>query len=245
MTTIKAHVQDYFDSNAEIYDVKHGVTLPGQSYNFTRYYEPFLTEAIRPHTTVLELGCGTGLYSRWLADRGCTVVGMDISAQILNQARRRCPEGTFIAGDCEDPAAHLPEPLIDQRFDVILGVNTFCYYPNKPAALANYKQLLRPGGRLVLIEVNGRCPFWRMMTWIDKNEIRAWFGEFRKLNRMTFRAMLDQAGLKTRKITHFAFVPNGVSRETVSLLRPIDVILNRLPLLRSLAMRVAVVAENI
>jgi len=241
----KVKVRDYFDRNAEVYDLKHGVSRPGQRHNFTRYYEPFLNEAIRPGASVLELGCGTGLYSRWLLDRGCTVVGMDISPTMLEQARRRCPEATFVVGDCETPASHLPEPLVSGRFDVILGVNTFCYYPNKDAALAHYRHLLRPGGRIVLIEVNGRCPYWRMMTWINKNEIRAWCGEFRRLDRNSMQAMLQHAELKARTITHFAFIPNGVGRVAVAVLKPLDAVLRRLPILRNLAMRLAVVAENV
>jgi SAM-dependent methyltransferase len=241
----KAKVRDYFDGNADVYDVKHGVTLPGQLHNFARYYQPFLSQAISAGASVLELGCGTGLYSRWLVDHGCTVVGMDISARVLERARRRCPEGTFIVGDCEDPAVYLPEPLSAERFDIILGVNTFCYYPNKSGALACYKHLLRPDGKIVFIEVNGRCPYWRIMTWINKNEIRAWHGEFCRLNTSAFRAMLQQAGLKPCEITHFAFIPNGVGRAAVTLLRPVDALLHRLPMLRNLAMRIAVVAKNV
>lgn len=240
----KVKVRDYFDQNAGVYDVKHGVSLPGQRHNFARYYEPFLRQAIVPGARVLELGCGTGIYSRWLLDQGCTVVGMDIAGKILEKARRRCPEATFVVGDCETPAAYLPEELAADGFDAILGVNTFCYYPNKVEALSRYKELLRPKGKIVLIEVNGRCPYWRMMTWVNKNEIRAWCGEFHRLNMDTMQSMLEVAGLKPRTMTHFAFIPNGVGRAIVGMLRPVDALLHRLPLLRGLAMRVAVVAEN-
>lgn len=245
MMGIKTEARDYFDNTAGVYDVKHGVTSPGQFHNFARHYEPFLGRAIRPGSHVLEIGCGTGWYTRWLMDRGCTVVGMDISPKMLERARARCPGGTFVVGDCEDPMGVLDESIAAGRFDVILGVNTFCYYPNKAAALARYRQLLRPQGQIVLIEVNGRCPYWRMMTWINKNEIRGWCNEFRRLNAHTIKAMLRGAGLKARTVTQFAFIPNGVSRTTVEALKPVDAILGRLPGLRTLAMRLGVVAEAV
>ena len=113
------------------------------------------------------------------------------------------------------------------------------------AALARYKRLLRPNGKIVLIEMNGRCPYWRMMTWVNKNEIRAWYDEFHRLNTNTVQAMLQDAGLKLRQITHFAFIPNGVGQVAVSMLKPLDAVLHQLPIIRNFAMRVAVVAENV
>lgn len=241
---MKTRVLDYFDKTAGVYDVKHGSMDAGQAHNFARYYRPFLSRAIPAGARVLELGCGTGLYSQWLIDRGCSVVGLDLSAKMIEKARQKSPRGTFIVGDCEDPAECLPEATVADGFDVIVGVNTFCYYPNKEQALARYTQLLRPAGKLVLIEPNGRCPFWRAMTWIDKNEIRVWISEFRKINSNALDGMLNRAGLKPSEISHFAFIPNGVGRLAVRLLGPMDAVLNRLPLIRGLAMRVALVAEK-
>ena len=82
-----------------------------------------------------------------------------------------------------------------------------------------------------------------MMTWINKNEIRAWCGEFRKLNTSSIQTMLHDAGLKARTVTQFAFIPNGLGHAAVEMLRPMDAVLGRLPGLRNLAMRLGVVAE--
>lgn len=236
-------IRGYYDRYAAVYDVKHGVALAGQRYNFARYYEPFLRDTVPPGSRVLELGCGTGFYTRWLLDRGCQVVGMDISTKIMALARQRCPEATFHHGDCEDPAAALPADVKLRPFDVILGVNTFSYYPHKAAAFQRYESLLAPGGRIVFIDMNGRCPFYRIMKWMHTNEMNEWYGQVRQSQRRTFRRMVHATRLRLSRLTHFAFIPNGVGPIAVRWLRPFDALLNRLPLVRDLAMRVALVAE--
>jgi ubiquinone/menaquinone biosynthesis C-methylase UbiE len=243
MAAKKDLVRAYYDEFADVYDVKHGVVGAGQSYNFQRYYEPFLTEHVPEAARVLELGCGTGVYTRWLLDRGCTVVAMDISPNILEQARRRCPEGTFYAGDCEDPASALPADLQAGVFDAIVGVNTFSYYPNKGPALANYRALLKPGGRIVLIDMNGRCPFYRIMTWTDKNEMGDWYPQVCQSNSVNLGRLVQEAGYRLRQVTHFAFIPNALGPAAVGMLRPFDAVFRNLPGVRQRAMRLGLVAE--
>ena len=244
MTDTKDRLRDYYDRNASVYEVKHGVTLAGNEHNFARHYEPFLRDAVPEQSHVLEIGCGTGVYTRWLLDRGCSVVGMDISGNILAEARARCPEATLVQGDCEDPAASLPEATVEARFDVILGVNTFSYYPHKAAALARYRRLLRPRGRVVLLDMNGQCPLYRVMSWMDKNEIRASYPEVRQSTADTLSQLANDAGFQVRRVAHFAFLPNAISSSVVRMLRPFDAALSRLPFARRYAMRVGLVAEG-
>lgn len=244
MTEDKDRLRDYYDRNASVYEVKHGVTLAGHQHNFARHYEPFLRHAVPEGSRVLEIGCGTGVYTRWLQDRGCSVVGMDISGSILAMARARCPEATLVQGDCEDPAASLPEGTIGSGFDVILGVNTFSYYPHKAAALQRYRRLLRPRGRVVLLDMNGACPLYRVMSWFDKNEIRASYPEVRQSNVDTLSQLAGAAGFQVRELTHFAFLPNAIGSSALRLLRPFDAALRHLPFARRYAMRVGLVAEG-
>ena len=242
MADKKNRIKAYYDRYADVYDVKHGVALAGQAHNFFRYYEPFLHAAVAPGTRILELGCGNGVYTRWLCDRGCQVVAMDLSPRMVERARQRCPRAIFIEGDCEDPGAHLSGKRRAEGFDAIVGVNTFSYYTNKDTALRRYGQLLRPRGRIVLIDMNGRCPFYRIMTWTGKNEMKHWYGEVRESTRPVLEGLVQRAGLQVKTLTHFAFIPNGVGPPLVALLRPLDALLGRLPLVRDYAMRVGLVA---
>jgi SAM-dependent methyltransferase len=51
---------------------------------------------------VIDLGCGSGIWARTLADSGYTVIGLDISAEMIAIARRRVPEATFQVGSFVD-----------------------------------------------------------------------------------------------------------------------------------------------
>lgn len=55
--------------------------------------------AIRPGDRVLELGCGTGLMTRLLLDRGADVTAVDRAEPMLARARVRAPEATFVTSD--------------------------------------------------------------------------------------------------------------------------------------------------
>lgn len=95
---------------------------------------------------LLDLGCGTGSLSRLALDAGHRVVGVDLTPGMVAQARAKCPEGRFLVGD-----ASLP-PVEEHRFDVLLARHLLWTLPDPHAVLAHWVSLVRPGGRLVLVE---------------------------------------------------------------------------------------------
>jgi SAM-dependent methyltransferase len=66
---------------------------------------------------VLDAGCGHGRDAAWLAARGCRVVGLDIAAAQLANARERAPDAALVRGDLRSL------PLVDRRFDGVLAVS--------------------------------------------------------------------------------------------------------------------------
>lgn len=243
-TDRKSLVRVYYDATAPVYDHKHGVSGAGQAYNFRRYYEPFLHSAIPAGSRVLEIGCGTGAYTQWLVDQGCDVTALDISSEMVEITRRRCPQATVIQGDCESPSEYIGCEETSNPFDVVVGINSFSYYPNKLVALRSFHALLRPGGRFVLIDMNGSCPLYRAMKWIRKNEMPHWFSEIREMRESLMREKLSRTGFFPRRLVYFCFVPNGISRFACALLQPVDRVLSALPGVPRLAMRMALVAER-
>ena len=83
---------------------------------------------VGPGTTVLDLGCGTGLFARAAADRGARVTGVDTDPAVLAAAGAAVPGGTFAVGDAVDPP---PGP-----FDVVAAVQLLMHVPDPGAVLA-------------------------------------------------------------------------------------------------------------
>lgn len=97
---------------------------------------------------VLDLGCGTGSLSLLAAERGHRVTGVDASPAMVERARAKLA-GRDAAVLCGDAAA---PPVGEQRFDVVLVRHVLWALPAPDRALRHWRELLRPGGRFVLVE---------------------------------------------------------------------------------------------
>ena len=106
---------------------------------------------------VLDLGCGIGgatfLLAEQLGDAG-HVVGVDISAQLIETAKRIAngrPRVEFQVAD----AASLPYPT--NFFDAAYTERVFLYLPDREAALAELRRVVRPDGLICLVDVDFDC----------------------------------------------------------------------------------------
>jgi SAM-dependent methyltransferase len=97
---------------------------------------------------VLDLGCGTGSLALLAAETGHRVTGVDLSPAMVASARAKLAgrDAVFLVGD-----AALP-PVGEQLFDVVLVRHVLWTLPDPGRALRHWRGLLRPGGRLVLVE---------------------------------------------------------------------------------------------
>lgn len=120
-------------------------------WNLARYtnysiYHAALANLDERHQRILDVGCGTGLMSAKLAATGRHVLGVDLSASMIARARRRrsaCLD--FLQADAENLM------LESGSFDAVVNLISFHHYPNPDEAIAEFRRVLRPGGRLVLI----------------------------------------------------------------------------------------------
>lgn len=103
---------------------------------------------------VLDLGCGTGSLSLLLTELGHQVTGLDLAEQMVDQARAKCAgrSATFEVGDASAPE------IGDAAVDVVIARHLLWTLPDPHSALPCWIRLLRPGGRLVLVEGRWTVP---------------------------------------------------------------------------------------
>jgi SAM-dependent methyltransferase len=171
------------DQQAGIYDRNRGLRL------LSLAEIPATLRRLQPQRsdTVLEIGCGTGRFTRHLAARCRRVVAVDYSLESLRVARARVPqpEVQFLQAD----ASFLP--LTGQTADRALSCQMLEHLPTPEArerALAGIARALQPGGRLV-VSAYWYSPFAR------------WFGDreghhsdaiyYYRFDRREFQALLN------------------------------------------------------
>jgi ubiquinone/menaquinone biosynthesis C-methylase UbiE len=111
--------------------------------------EPVVREALGEVAglSVLDLGCGTGRHSIWLADGGATVTGIDFSEGMLEAARRKPGAGAvrFLVHDL-----HQPLPFAPGSFDLVVSGLVLEHLQELDAFFREARRVLRPGGRAVV-----------------------------------------------------------------------------------------------
>ncbi len=123
----------------------------------------------RPGERVLDLGSGPGMLASAIAERvgaGGAVTGVDVSPDMLAIARGRRPaHGAAIPEYREGSVTALPFP--DGAFDAAVSTQVYEYVPDMPLALREAARVLRPGGRLVVLDTD-----WDSIVWRSSDDAR-------------------------------------------------------------------------
>ncbi|MCC6624047.1 MAG: class I SAM-dependent methyltransferase [Deltaproteobacteria bacterium] len=168
---MRQEVIEDFDRIARRYDLLTGLN-PGYGkhlrWSATRLH-------LGPGARILDLCCGTGRSTRALVEvypDAREIVGLDASAGMLRQASERFAELAarrpayqrvrWVEGDAMDPAAALGDAT---PFDGILMAYGIRNVPDPDACLARLRDLLVPGGRLVLHEYSVADSLWSKALW--------------------------------------------------------------------------------
>jgi SAM-dependent methyltransferase len=111
----------------------------------TALHETLVREADLGGKRVLDVGCGTGTNLRVLAESfGCRVSGVDSSAGMLDEARRKLPDADLRLGVAERL------PFDDRSFDAAL-MSLVVHLLDRPHAFEETSRVLDAGGRLVVV----------------------------------------------------------------------------------------------
>jgi SAM-dependent methyltransferase len=91
-----------------------------------------------PDETLIDVGCGTGYFTRRFARDGLTVIGVDLAPEMLDFASTHAAVGErYLLGD----ARHLPFP--DRCFDLCISVAALCFIGEESRALAEMLRVTR------------------------------------------------------------------------------------------------------
>jgi demethylmenaquinone methyltransferase/2-methoxy-6-polyprenyl-1,4-benzoquinol methylase len=149
-----------FDRIAPVYDAMNRVMTAGLDRRWRRLA---VREVVWPGDRVLDACCGTGDLAVEAERQGGRVVGLDFSERMLERARRKSGAIEWVRGDA------LALPFEDGEFDaatVGFGVRNLA---DLEAGLRELARVLRPGGRLAVLEITRPTgilrPFFRL--WFD------------------------------------------------------------------------------
>jgi demethylmenaquinone methyltransferase / 2-methoxy-6-polyprenyl-1,4-benzoquinol methylase len=153
-------VRRMFDRIAPVYDPMNRLMTAGLD---RRWRRETAAAVVQPGDRVLDVCCGTGDLALAASEAGGRVTGLDFSAPMLERARGKSSEIDWIGGDA------LALPFADGSFDAVTIGFGLRNLPNVERGLAELRRVLRPGGRLAILEITRPrgplAPFYRF--WFD------------------------------------------------------------------------------
>ncbi|MFD8599669.1 class I SAM-dependent methyltransferase [Kitasatospora sp. NPDC059646] len=143
----QAGVGRAYDAVAELYAAMFAGELAGREDELALIGELVAAPAVAGRgLPVGDLGCGPGEGTALLSGLGVRAVGLDLSAGMLDRARRARPAETFLRGSL------LRLPFADASLGAVLARYSLIHLPpaEVPHALAELRRVLAPGGRLLV-----------------------------------------------------------------------------------------------
>ncbi|RCJ16096.1 methyltransferase type 11 [Nostoc sp. ATCC 43529] len=142
---IETTVRKEYDRLASVYDRRWKKYI-SNTLSFLKTWAE-----ISPLDTVLDVACGTGEFENLLLTENSTlkIVGVDISEEMLAIAQEKCkiyPQVSF------HTASASALPFADNSFDVIVSASSFHYFNDPLAALIEMKRVLKPNGKVVILD---------------------------------------------------------------------------------------------
>ena len=157
-------------------------------YELEPYIADFAQFAKSRGQKVLEIGVGMGAdYLEWLK-AGANAAGIDMSAESIERARRRCESAGFVPDLRVADAEHLP--FADEAFDVVYSYGVMHHSPDTERCIREALRVLKPGGE-ARIMVYHHASLTGLMLWLRYGALRG------KSIRQTVYEHLESPGTKT------------------------------------------------
>lgn len=166
---------------------------------WTQLFDRYVASTSR----VLDLGCGSGVFSTYLAEAGCSVTAIDGSAAMIALGRQQRTAGLVQYEQQSLPLAN-PGPYAGQ--DVVIASSLLEYMDDGPRLLEQIAMLLRPNGLLIASIPNRLSLYRRLERLVFACTGRPrYFAHIRYVSTAAdFRAQLNQLGFDTLETVYFS-----------------------------------------
>ncbi len=186
-----------------------------------------LSNHLRAGMSVLELGCGTGYFTRELVRSGADIVAVDLSPELLEIAQADCPAEN-VRFEIQDACA-LSYP--DATFDSVVG-SSVLHHLEIGKALREMYRVLKPGGTIYFTEpnmLNPQIAIQKNVPWVkrklgDSPDETAFF-------RWPLQRLLEKTGFRNVRIDPFDFLHPKTPPRFVNSLRALGEFLEKIPMM--------------
>ena len=184
---------------------------------------------VAQHKKVLEIGCGTGYVSYYIAEKtGMQVIGSDLCVPFIEGAKEKyiLPNLSFDTLDFNTAAS------LDNKFDYIIGNGILHHlYDNLNTVLVTLKNLLNENGKIIFMEPNIYNPY--VATIFKNNSFRKWANlepDEMAFSKSFINEKLQATGFKNIQVTYKDFLLPGIPKFLVKPSIQIGNILEKTPL---------------
>ena len=112
--------------------------------------------SLKPGSTVLDAGCGTGAHTARFAERGFSCTGVDISDHAICMASAKVPDAKFLSAPLE------ALPFSSESFDCVHSRGVLMHIPDWQAAVAELCRVLKKNGKIAILDGNKNA----LETWL-------------------------------------------------------------------------------
>ena len=211
LDTDELAVQELYDTVAHTYD---GVFQPHIAEHYLEKRTSVVTSLVPRHSTILDVGCGSGRLGERIVTEGYRVFGVDVSPGILGVAARRGLAGVYGALTTNLPFTH-------GSFDLVMTIATLHHLktPTRVAAtICEMGRVVRPGGFVVLWDHNPRNPYWPILMRRCPQDR----GDERLVPLEEIASAVAMARLQPYRVFRSGFIPDFMPRLLLPLARFVE-----------------------
>ncbi len=156
-------ITSLYDAGASDYETQDGHAIAADEFSAWMTDLSSVFDVLTPsNASALDLGAGTGVFSRFLAKNGFAVTALEPSAVMLQEARTHPENDALPPMNCVVGTAEQLQELGLSGFDLIAARQSACYFADPIATFSDLRRRLNPGGRLLIVE-----GIWPRSAWSD------------------------------------------------------------------------------